>query len=188
MKYNVTQLEGKNEPVNFVLGNYFIELEPGNYQAEEASSTPDTHPDLLWFSWDDKIECKIVDLVSDVVFNSGLIEVDSFWALYFDGSKTLEASRAGYVLIDPKKNKHFISCRLEFECTNNTVEYEAVQGLRKAIELKAENLKVYGDSEIIVKQIWNQIHCISPHLKVYRNEVWDLPKIFMNLILYPFLD
>ena len=29
MKYNVTQLEGKNEPVNFshsVLGNYFIEL------------------------------------------------------------------------------------------------------------------------------------------------------------------
>ena len=41
MKYNVTQLEGKNEPVNFshsVLGNYFIELEPGNYQAEEANN------------------------------------------------------------------------------------------------------------------------------------------------------
>ena len=32
MKHNVTQLEGKNEPVNSVLGNYFIELEPGNYQ------------------------------------------------------------------------------------------------------------------------------------------------------------
>ena len=26
-----------------------------------------------------------------------------------------------------------------------------VQGLRKAIELKVENLKVYGDSKIIVK-------------------------------------
>ena len=47
MKYNVTQLEGKNEPVNSVLGNYFIELEPGNYQAEEASSIPDIQPDLL---------------------------------------------------------------------------------------------------------------------------------------------
>ena len=47
MKYNVTQLEGKNEPVNSVLGNYFIELEPGNYQAEEASGTPDTQLDLL---------------------------------------------------------------------------------------------------------------------------------------------
>ena len=36
MKYSVTQLEGKNEPVNFsllVLGNCFLELELGNYQA-----------------------------------------------------------------------------------------------------------------------------------------------------------
>ena len=50
MKYNVTQLEGKNEPVNFVLGNYFIELEPRNYQAEEANNILDTQPDLLRFS------------------------------------------------------------------------------------------------------------------------------------------
>ena len=45
MKYNVTQLEGKNEPVNFspsILGNYYLELELGNYQAEEASCESDT--------------------------------------------------------------------------------------------------------------------------------------------------
>ena len=42
MKHNVTQLEEKNEPVNSVLGNYLIELERGNYQLKEASSTPDT--------------------------------------------------------------------------------------------------------------------------------------------------
>ena len=73
---------------------------------------------------------------------------------FFYGSKTLEGSGVGCVLIDPKKNKHFLSCILEFECTNSTTEYEAlVQGLRKAIELKVENLKVYGDSEIIVKKI-----------------------------------
>ena len=46
-----------------VLGNYFIELEPGKYQAKEASSTPDTQPDLLRFSRADEIDCKIVDLV-----------------------------------------------------------------------------------------------------------------------------
>ena len=80
--------------------------------------------------------------------------VSDFWTLFFDGSKNLAGLGAGCVLIDPKKNKHFLSCRLEFECTNNTAEYEAlVQGLRKAIELKAENLRVFGDSEIIVKQI-----------------------------------
>ena len=77
MKHNVTQLEGKNEPVNSVLGNYFIELELGNYQVEEASSTPATQPDLLQFSWVDEIDCKIVDLVSDIVFNSSFIELDN---------------------------------------------------------------------------------------------------------------
>ena len=77
MKHNVTQLEEKNEPVNFVLGNYFIELEPGNYQAKEASNTPDTQPDLLRFSRDDEIDCKIVDLVSDIVFNSSFVELDN---------------------------------------------------------------------------------------------------------------
>ena len=78
MKYNVTQLEGKHEPVNFVLGNYFIELELRNYQAEEASNIPNTQLNLLRFSRADEIDCKIVDLVSDVVFNSSSVEVDSF--------------------------------------------------------------------------------------------------------------
>ena len=114
--------------------------------------------------------------------------VSDFWTLFFDGSKTVEGSRADCVLIDPKKNKHFLSCRLEFECTNNTAEYEAlVQGLRKAIELKENNLKVFGDSKIIVKQIRNQIHCISPYLKAYQNEVWDLIKCFnaFNIVSIP---
>ena len=33
---------------------------------------------------------------------------------------------------------------------------------------------MYRDSEIIVKQVQNKIHCISPHLKAYQNEFWDL--------------
>ena len=59
--------------------------------------------------------------------------------------------------------------------------------MRKAIELKVSNLKVFGDSEIIVKQIQNQIHCVSPHLKAYQNEVWDLLKCFnaFNIISIP---
>ena len=83
MKHNVTQLEGKNEPVNYVLGNYFVELELGNYQAEEASSTSDTQPDLLRFSQADEIDCKIVDLALDVEFDSCTVKVDSFWTLFF---------------------------------------------------------------------------------------------------------
>ena len=90
MKYNVTQLDGKNVPVESILGNYFLELEPGNYQAEEASSTPNTQPDLLHFSQADELDCKIVDLA---------VGVDSFsldnvcCTLYFDGSKNVRRIR-----------------------------------------------------------------------------------------------
>ena len=44
MKYNITQLEGKNEPMNFsssVLGNHFLELEPGNYEAKQVGQESD---------------------------------------------------------------------------------------------------------------------------------------------------
>ena len=123
MKYNVTQLEEKNESVDSVLGNYFIELEPGNYQAEEASDTSNAQPDLLRFSQADEIDCKIVDLAVEVDVNSRIV-VSDFWTICFYGSKTLEGSGVGCVLIDPKKNKHFLSCRLEFECTNNTAREE----------------------------------------------------------------
>ena len=95
--------------------------------------------------------------------------------MYVDGSKTQEGTGAGCVLIDSKKNKHFLSYRLEFECTNNTVEYEAlVQGPRKAIELNLKNLKKFGDSEIVDRHVRATIHCLSPHLKGYQSEVWNL--------------
>ena len=62
-----------------------------------------------------------------------------------------------------------IACKLEFECTNNVAEYEAlVQGLRKAIDMGAKAIECVGDSEIIVKQVWNQIHCLYPHLVNYQ--------------------
>jgi ribonuclease HI len=45
-----------------------------------------------------------------------------------------------------------ISFCLEFECTNNKIEYKAlVQGLKKIIELRVQFLRVFGDSEIIVR-------------------------------------
>ena len=49
-----------------------------------------------------------------------------------------------------------IACRLEFKCTNNVGEYEAlVQGIRKTIDMGAKAIECVGDSEIIVKQVHN---------------------------------
>ena len=54
---------------------------------------------------------------------------------------------------------------MEFNCTNNTMEYESlIQGLNKVIDLDIKVLIAYGDSEIIVRQVRNSIHCIYEHL------------------------
>jgi hypothetical protein len=90
------------------------------------------------------------------------------WTLYFDGSKSQEGLGVECILIDEKGKCYFLSCRLEFECTNNTAEYEALaQGLNKSIYLDVKELKVFGDSEIIIRQVRNTIQCNSPHLKNY---------------------
>lgn len=71
-----------------------------------------------------------------------------FWTLYFDGYGSNDGAGEGCVLISPNGERKIISCRLEFECTNNdVVEYEAmVQGLYKAITLDFQYLQVFGDT------------------------------------------
>ncbi|CAL2260683.1 unnamed protein product [Prunus armeniaca] len=48
------------------------------------------------------------------------------WKLYFDGSKTDIASGAGIVLEEPLGIRHCYSFQLDFHCTNNKAEYEAL--------------------------------------------------------------
>jgi ribonuclease HI len=110
------------------------------------------------------------------------------WTLYFDGYKSQEGSRVGCILIDPKGKRSFLSCRLEFECTNNTIEYEAlVQGLKKAIDLNIKELKNFGDTEIIVRKVNNIVHYNSPHLRNYQQEVHRLMEHFdsFNITVVP---
>ena len=69
MTYNVTQLEVKNEPMNFlhsVLGNHFLDLELENHQAKQTSCESDIESYLLQFSWVDDIDYNIVNLVTNI--------------------------------------------------------------------------------------------------------------------------
>jgi ribonuclease HI len=106
---------------------------------------------------------------------------NQIWSLYFDGSKSKEGAGAGCIIIDPTGNKTLLACRLEFECTNNTAEYKALlQGLRKALDMHIQNLVVFDDFEIVVRQVRDSIHCLSPHLKCYQSEVWKLMNKFSS--------
>jgi hypothetical protein len=156
---------------NSILGNYCVDSFFGNFIAESSPFTDSSmQSEVVNFSQTNSSKC--IDFVSD---NLELVVNNEFWTLFFDGSKSNEGVGAGCVLQDPNGNKTMLAYRLEFQCTNNVDEYEAlIQGLKKAIDLNVKFIKVYGDSKIIVKQVRNTIHCVSNHLKNYQQLVLDL--------------
>jgi hypothetical protein len=69
----------------------------------------------------------------------------------------------------------------EIYYTNNVCEYEAlVLGLEAARKLKIEHLIVYGDAEIIVKQIKQQYQAKNPRMRSYKNYASDLIENFFS--------
>ena len=71
------------------------------------------------------------------------------------------------------------SFKLDFEATNNVAKYEALLlGLQTTRNMNIQNLKVFGDSELVVRQVRSQCQTKHPRLKAYRNEVWDLVENF----------
>ena len=58
-----------------------------------------------------------------------------------------KSARVGIVIISPKGIKTTISFNLDFKCTNNQAEYEAlVIGLEILLELGAQEVHIIGDS------------------------------------------
>ena len=78
------------------------------------------------------------------------------------------------MLVSPTLERYYFSCRLQFSCTNNIVEYEAlIQGLLLAQKRGTQELSVYGDSKLIIYQVRNQKVTKNGLLKSYIHRVWD---------------
>jgi hypothetical protein len=125
MKHVVTKLEGKNKPIMFnhvSLGNYFVD-----------TFFVDFHVDTLPYTLSPR-QSEIFNCTQTIDINCNIIEtkdtnvdsVSNFWNLHFYGSKSKEGVGSRSILIDPQRIKTLITCHLQFECTNNTVEYEAL--------------------------------------------------------------
>jgi hypothetical protein len=146
MKHNVTDLDGENEPVDFansIVGNYSIDSFFGNFNAQISPFQP-------------TVKNSEIEKISQTDFSHCINFVDNsvnsyvsypFWKLYFDGSKYNDGAGAGCILISPDGEKTMLTYRLEFQCTNNIVEYEAlIQGLKKSINMNVQDILVFGDS------------------------------------------
>ncbi|XP_063949855.1 uncharacterized protein LOC135152711 [Daucus carota subsp. sativus] len=77
-----------------------------------------------------------------------------YWLLFFDGPSKTKGSGAGLVLQSPDGFTVEYAIKLDFPTTNNEVEYEAlIAGLGLARTLRVKNLKVCGDSKLVVFQV-----------------------------------
>jgi ribonuclease HI len=101
------------------------------------------------------------------------------WTLYFDGSAHSKRAGAGVVLIDPRGEQLKYMVHLDFEATNNMVEYEAlIFGLTMALSLGVRELLVKGDSQLIIRQVRGECCCNNLQLAAYLIHVKRLEKDF----------
>lgn len=79
------------------------------------------------------------------------------WQMYFDGSSTQGGAGAGLVFFSPNGLVSHHSYRLNFPCTNNVAEYEALLiGLELAAVMGMRSIHVKkGDSQpqLVVRQV-----------------------------------
>src|SRR5215216_3743433 len=107
------------------------------------------------------------------------------WTMFFDGSKMLNGSSAGVVLVSPRGDKLSYVLQIHFDSSNNEAEYEALlYGLRMDISLGVRRLMVYGDSDLVVSQVMKEWDVRSPAMTGYCNAVRKLEKKFKGLELH----
>jgi ribonuclease HI len=101
------------------------------------------------------------------------------WTVFCDGSWGTFGAGASAVLVAPSKVKTCYAARLDFSCTNNVAEYEALLlGLRKlkAMGIRRAILKI--DSQVISGHVDKSSKARDPKLEKYLDTVRMLEASF----------
>jgi ribonuclease HI len=93
-------------------------------------------------------------LDEDVLTVKNTNEMKDIWTMYFDEATNVSRNTTRAVIISPEKKQYHISVRLQFECTNNMIEYKAcIISLEATLVLKFRKLDVYRDLLLIIFQV-----------------------------------
>ena len=99
--------------------------------------------------------------------------------VYVNGSFILYAGGIGVILKSPEGDKLKFAACLQYQTTNNEVEYEALlKGLELAKSLEAESIVVQGDSQLIIGQVNGTCEAKEEWMKKYLGKVKRLIKKF----------
>jgi ribonuclease HI len=112
--------------------------------------------------------------------NIGPPNLSSVWTMYFDGSQRVQGVGAGVVLISPQGDKLKYVLRMSFpQASNNEADYEALlHGMKMAEACGATRLKIFGDSNLVVRHVMNHCDAVSDNMTAYRNLYYYLEGTF----------
>lgn len=69
---------------------------------------------------------------------------DELWCMHFDGSHSNEGNGVGIILVSPTGKIHNLSYKLEFACSNNSIEFKALLlGIENALNLGCGHLSIF---------------------------------------------
>lgn len=110
---------------------------------------------------------------------------EKWWTMNFDGDVSREGATARVDIIAPYCIKqNLFSYKFYFECTNNIAKYEAqILGLKIMKELQAKRVHIYGDLDLVIKQLTGTYQAKHPRMRAYRNLVLDLLESFKEFQL-----
>ncbi|RVW60677.1 Retrovirus-related Pol polyprotein from transposon 17.6 [Vitis vinifera] len=110
-----------------------------------------------------------------------------WWTLRVDGASRLSGSGVGLLLQFPTGEHLEQAIRLGFPTSNNEAEYEAIlSGLDLACALSVSKLRIYSDSQLVVRHVQKEYEakdaCMTRYLTKVRNTLqqfteWTIEKI-----------
>jgi ribonuclease HI len=101
------------------------------------------------------------------------------WKLFFDGSACREGQGVGVVLISPRGAVFEQSVHLEYFCTNNQAEYEAILlGLQIFISMGKKHVEAFRDSLLVAQQIVGTFQCLDGSLNAYLDKCLEIIALF----------
>jgi ribonuclease HI len=101
------------------------------------------------------------------------------WTVFCDGSWGTFGAGAAAVLVSPSKVKTCYAARLDFSCTNNIAEYEALLlGLQKLKAMGIRRAILKTDSQVISGHIDKSYKARDPKLEKYLDTVRRIEACF----------
>ncbi|XP_021776322.1 uncharacterized protein LOC110740133 [Chenopodium quinoa] len=114
----------------------------------------------------------LADFLAECSYQETLDEGKGTWAVFTDGSATVNGSGAGVVITTPEGRNFEYALKFSFKASNNEAEYEAaVAGLELCIALEAEHVCLKTDSQLVANQIRGEYEAKEPSMISYLAKI-----------------